>query len=211
MPIVPIAEKARDSMAVHGSAGAPGEEISYVDDGLYDSLHAFLRRARTRSEGPNLDDQELRNVEKFIYFEAALLDDRRYRDWLELFSDAFVYWLPSTRDPQDPRHEVAINFDDRRRLLDRITLMETGVQVAQLPASRTARAVTNVMAWRDDDGFVGVRSNILISEYRLGRITTYAGRQDHRLEFRDGRFRTQFKIISLINSEEPQGNTTFIL
>ena len=38
---------------------------------------------------------ELREeLEAFVYAEAELLDDGRYEDWLALFADDGIYWVP---------------------------------------------------------------------------------------------------------------------
>ncbi len=33
-------------------------------------------------------------VERFIYHEAALMDDRRYEDWVDLMADDIHYFMP---------------------------------------------------------------------------------------------------------------------
>ena len=44
----------------------------------------------------------------------------------------------------DPRREIAISFDDRRRMEDRIYRLRTGYAWSQAPKSRTVRMITNV-------------------------------------------------------------------
>ena len=34
-------------------------------------------------------------IEQFYYHEAELLDDHRYPEWLDLFSDDSRYWMPT--------------------------------------------------------------------------------------------------------------------
>ena len=36
----------------------------------------------------------IRDVEQFLYREARLLDERRFREWLELFAADVRYWMP---------------------------------------------------------------------------------------------------------------------
>ena len=36
-------------------------------------------------------------VQDFLYFEASLLDERRYEEWLELLSEDIHYWMPIRR------------------------------------------------------------------------------------------------------------------
>ena len=39
---------------------------------------------------------ELRlEVEDFLYHEARLLDERRFHEWLDLFTEDVVYWMPT--------------------------------------------------------------------------------------------------------------------
>ena len=99
--------------------------------------------------------------------EARLLDQDRLEDWLTLFTPECVYWIPSTPTGGDPRKEIAITFDDRRRLEDRVYRLRTGYAWSQKPKSRTVRLVTNVEVFdtgRTDTRMV--RSNIMIAEFR---------------------------------------------
>ncbi|HWM76977.1 MAG TPA: aromatic-ring-hydroxylating dioxygenase subunit beta, partial [Methylomirabilota bacterium] len=41
-------------------------------------------------------------IESFLYREADLLDERRYEEWLELFTEDAHYWMPLRRNvPRD--------------------------------------------------------------------------------------------------------------
>src|SRR5437868_6468585 len=45
-------------------------------------------------------------IEDFFFYEAELLDERRFHDWLELFADDVRYWMPMRRN---------VEFGDRER------------------------------------------------------------------------------------------------
>jgi hypothetical protein len=55
----------------------------------------------------------LRAVEQFLYREARLLDERRFHDWLELFTDDLRYWMPvrTSRYPKGSRAIVILDED----------------------------------------------------------------------------------------------------
>ena len=36
-------------------------------------------------------------LEEFVIHEARLLDERRFREWMELFADDGTYWVPWCR------------------------------------------------------------------------------------------------------------------
>lgn len=53
----------------------------------------------------------LEQVRQFLYYEARLLDDRQWDEWLSCYSPQVVYWMPAwgdddqlTRDPQKRFH-----------------------------------------------------------------------------------------------------------
>ncbi|HKU45727.1 MAG TPA: nuclear transport factor 2 family protein, partial [Burkholderiales bacterium] len=38
--------------------------------------------------------KEQHSVEQFLYRQAGLLDDKRWEDWIGLFTDDGIYWMP---------------------------------------------------------------------------------------------------------------------
>jgi 3-phenylpropionate/cinnamic acid dioxygenase small subunit len=91
-------------------------------------------------------------VEQFLYDEAALLDARRYRDWLGLLADDIHYWMPIRRTVTlaDIEREFTkpgdmAFFDDDRELLEmRVKKLEAGSAWSDDPPSRSRHFVTNV-------------------------------------------------------------------
>jgi 3-phenylpropionate/cinnamic acid dioxygenase small subunit len=106
----------------------------------------------------------IREVEQFLYREARLLDERRFHEWLELFTDDVRYWMPvrSNRYPKsskaivmlDPdryteeeltkEDELAILDETKETLGRRIARLETGMAWAEDPPSRTRHIITNI-------------------------------------------------------------------
>ena len=91
-------------------------------------------------------------VEQFLYEEAALLDARRYRDWLALLADDIHYWMPIRRtvtladiDREFTKQGDMAFFDDDRELLEmRVKKLEAGSAWSEDPPSRSRHFVTNV-------------------------------------------------------------------
>ena len=83
---------------------------SYVDDELYERLRAFAADSTKlgRSDFGSLRTE----VEPLILHEARLLDDGRYREWLDLLTEEAIYWIPLSRF-DDPATTWSIAFDDR--------------------------------------------------------------------------------------------------
>ena len=141
-----------------------------------------------------------RKVERFLYQEARLLDERRFREWLELWTEDAHYWMPvrSSRLPKetkaivimDPDHyddeelakqgELAY-FDDTKEILTRrIQRLETGMAWAEVVPSRTRRIISNIEVGSGKTGTeVMASSNFIV--YRNGRETEqdfFVGRRE---------------------------------
>jgi 3-phenylpropionate/cinnamic acid dioxygenase small subunit len=148
--------------------------------------------------------------EEFLYHEAALLDERRYDDWLELYSDDAIYWIPQGDEP-DPSRTVSIAYDDRRRLHERVLRLASGFAHSQDPPSRTCHIVGNPRILSATDQELELTSNLLVAEVRHATQNIYAARVEHRLVPRDETFLIRRKVIWLLNRDVPLGNVTFMI
>jgi 3-phenylpropionate/cinnamic acid dioxygenase small subunit len=88
------------------------------------------------------------DVEAFLYREAELLDERRYEEWLDLFTDDCHYFMPMRRNvPHDaPEREFTregrdVNWFDEGKdtLTRRVRQILTGIHWAEEPPSRRRR------------------------------------------------------------------------
>jgi 3-phenylpropionate/cinnamic acid dioxygenase small subunit len=110
-----------------------------------------------------MGDELLREVEQFLYREARLLDERRFHEWLDLFTDDVRYWMAgrSTRYPRSSkaitvlgpdRRQSDLALEDELAILDetkvtlegRIARLDTGMAWAEDPPSRTRHIITNI-------------------------------------------------------------------
>ena len=103
-------------------------------------------------------------MEQFLYREARLLDERRFPEWLELYTEDDRYWMggrsnryPKTSkaiailDPDryaedDPTREgeLAILDETRETLARRVARLDTGMAWAEDPPSRTRHLIANI-------------------------------------------------------------------
>ena len=129
----------------------------------------------------------IRDVEQFLYREARLLDERRFHEWLELFTDDVRYWMPvrSNRYPKsskaiailDPdryaeedlakEDELAI-LDETKETLDRrIARLDTGMAWAEDPPSRTRHLITNIEVEQgESESVLTVHPNFIVYRNR---------------------------------------------
>ena len=120
--------------------------------------------------------------------------------------------MPATPESGDPRRQVTIAFDYRRRLEDRIFRLQNDYAWSQRPASRTARLISNVAVFSTiEEGILMVGSTFLTSEFQAGNLRTYAGRYTHRLRRRGEVWEILVKQVSLIDCDQNLRNPSIIL
>jgi 3-phenylpropionate/cinnamic acid dioxygenase small subunit len=109
-------------------------------------------------------EETIREVEQFLYREARLLDERRFHEWLELFTDDVRYCMAGRRNryPKsskaiailDPYRsaeedstedaELAILDENKQTLRARVARLDTGMAWAEDPPSRTRHLLANI-------------------------------------------------------------------
>src|SRR5215471_16550152 len=82
--------------------------------------------------------------EMFLIHEARLLDERRFREWMELFTEDGSYWVPAVPGQQSPFDQASLFYDDRDLMRTRVERLEHPRIHVQTPPSRTAHIVGNV-------------------------------------------------------------------
>src|SRR5262245_55394620 len=141
--------------------------------------------------------------EEFLIHEARLLDERRFREWMELFAEDGSYWVPAVPNQASPFDQASLFYDDRELMRTRIERLEHPRIHVQTPPSRTAHLIGNVLIEQMDaaNGEYLVGSTVIMVEYRDEQQRVFAGRQQHRLR-RDGEsFRIVQKRVDLINCD----------
>ena len=152
-------------------------------------------------------------VEEFLYEEAALLDEWRLRDWLELLTDDIVYEVPSTDAPDgDSRSTLFIVADNAERLHMRVEQLLGKSAWAENPKSRTRRMISNVRIREVNGDSLKITANFVVYRMRSGHIDTYIGRYEHTLVQHDGALKIRYRRAILdLEALQPHGKVSIIL
>src|SRR5262249_53555333 len=152
-----------------------------------------------------VSDVEYRTVVEFLHREARLADEARYGEWLALWTDDAVYWVPATTDPgADPDKHLSHIYDNRGRLETRIKLLQTGFRYSQEPASPMRRLISNIEVAPAENGELVAESNFALAELAVQakrEMHWWVGRTTHRLR----------RVGVLINATEPLPNLSFLI
>jgi 3-phenylpropionate/cinnamic acid dioxygenase small subunit len=161
--------------------------------------------AKTTSPAPTMGvvgiDRE--PFELFLIHEAQLLDERRFRDWMALFTEDGTYWVPAVPNQESPFNQASLFYDDCELMKTRVDRLEHPRIHVQAPPSRTAHIVGSVIVEQADDatGEYLIGSTFIMVEYRDEQQRVFAGRQHHRLRRDGASFRIVQKRVDLINCD----------
>jgi len=188
-----------------------------LDDGAvmaseeYDSMQTTIMTAQPEAAAtPDLATMAM--IEQFLYREAALMDAHEYDKWLALWEEGeLLYWVPCNDDDQDPKSAIAIIYDKRTALEERVQRMKDKTAHAFRPRARLMRTVSNVVALSVDGDEFTVSSHFTLGELRVGVQNFWFGRSIHTLALSSGELRIRAKKVLLLNNDAPMPNLTFLV
>ena len=143
-------------------------------------------------------------VAEFLYREARLLDARKFGEWLDLFAEDAIFWVPAVGMDGVPTSEpdTSLNFIyivGRAGLEARVFRVESGGSLASNPLPHTLHLVTNVLVDSEgEDGLAVFANNQVVAfcEPRGQQILT--GSCEYILRREAGRFRIASKKVLLL-------------
>ena len=139
-------------------------------------------------------------LEAFYRREVLLLQDRRYRDWLETMDPAISYRVPVTTSTLEGfvtrEDELGYYDEDLTLLKARVAKLESKQSWVEQPPSRLRYFVQVVDAHRDGDTVIA-RSNLLLLQYRWNMEQRFSGERTDELVSVDGGFRLKKRRVVL--------------
>lgn len=156
-------------------------------------------------------------AEDLLFTEARLLDKLELDQWLKLFSEHGLYWIPIDENAPNKVNLSIINDTPMRRQ-ERVHHILHNTYPAQSPRSRAVHFVSNVTVQPDPRGVL-VGSSQLIYEMRtgdssqvgLGEPSPLVAQVEHIFCEEAGQMKILEKKILLINRDAWHGNLTFLI
>ena len=136
-------------------------------------------------------------LEAFYFLEADLLDNRRYRAWLDLLADDLVYYMPMranvsldhTWSDEFTKVGEGIHWfeNDKWTVAKRVEQIETGIHYAEEPLSRITHMISNIRIVdakpnMENAQQIAATNRFLLYQNRIvDDTTTFVGRRHDRL------------------------------
>ena len=145
-----------------------------------------------------------REVAALIAREAMLLDRRRWDEWIDLYTEDAVYWVPAWANEEetttDPETQLnLIYLRNRGGLEDRVFRIESRDSYASVPLDRTVHLIGNVLVESANGDSVEASANCLVHVYGKKGATTRGSLYDFRFRRVDGALKIARKKIVFID------------
>jgi len=140
---------------------------------------------------------------RFVYQEARLLDEKRFDEWYELFTEDAYYWVPLAPGQSDPLAHNSLAYEDKLLLKLRIERLKQPNAFSQKPGSRCLHVMQAPEVEKSDAarGEFLLRTPFLYTETRGDESQRYAATAWHTLVRSNGNLRIKLKRVDILNAD----------
>jgi 3-phenylpropionate/cinnamic acid dioxygenase small subunit len=159
-------------------------------------------QSRTRAVKPSDGQAVQHEVEQFLYRQAELLDAKRWQDYIDLFAEDGIYWMPAR--PEDTTWDgvPSIFAEDKNLMNVRMGRVQHPDAWSQRPLWGTNHVVGNVIVERvAANGDVVVRSRFHMLELRRDTVRHFAGSYVHHLTKTKDGYRIELQRVDMTNAQ----------
>ncbi len=143
-------------------------------------------------------------LERFLYRQAEILDEKRWDEWLDLFTDDGWYWMPAEADQVQGDGLPNIFWENHELMRMRIGRNTHPRAHSQAPNNRLCHVVSGVLVESvSEDGDVIVRSRFHCAEYLRYEVRHFVGKYRHYLKNTLDGYRIALQRVDLVNREGP--------
>jgi len=146
-----------------------------------------------------------------IHLDGTLLDERRWDEWLALYTADCTFWMPMWRDEEtmNERTDDALAhmyYENRKGIEDRIARVRTGKSPVTTPLPRTSHLVSGIaLRGEPERDRMELRAtwacHVLFTRARAQHA--FFGRSEYTLVRSEGQWKIRAKKILLQNDDIP--------
>ena len=139
-------------------------------------------------------------ITSLIYREARLLDEKRWDEWYELYTEDALYWVPLTRGQPDGIDHTSLAYEDKLLLRLRIERLRQHPP-SQQPQSFSQHVLQAPEIAAEQDGAWRARTAFAYAESRGDAMLWLAGTAEHHLVREGAALRIRLKRVNLVNCD----------
>jgi 3-phenylpropionate/cinnamic acid dioxygenase small subunit len=151
--------------------------------------------------GAGVDPALQREVETLLFRQAVMLDARAWGEWIGLFSDDGIYWMPSTPDQTDWMGEPSIFAEDKLLMEVRMGRLSHPNAWSQAASWGTNHIVGGVIVEVVSPDRLEVYSRFQMMELRRDAVRHFGGSYRHTLVRETGAWKIRLQRVDMTNAQ----------
>jgi 3-phenylpropionate/cinnamic acid dioxygenase small subunit len=144
-----------------------------------------------------------REVEQLLYRQAELLDTKAWDEYINLFTEDGLYWMPPAPHYTTWEGQPAIFIEDRDLMTVRARRVEHPRAWSQQAEWSTNHVVSNVVIEKSSGNDVEVRSRFHMMELRRDELRHFGGSYRHQLRRSTDGLKIKLQRVDLFNAQAP--------
>ena len=140
-------------------------------------------------------------AEQFLYRQSELLDSKKWQDWIDLFTDDGIYWMPPEPSYKTWDGMPAIFAEDKNLMTVRMNRVLHPDAWSQRPLWGTNHVVSNVVIEKNSPGEIVVRSRFHMMELRRDDVRHFAGSYRHHLKKTGKGYCIKLQRVDMTNAQ----------
>ncbi|HEY6821760.1 MAG TPA: aromatic-ring-hydroxylating dioxygenase subunit beta [Burkholderiales bacterium] len=140
-------------------------------------------------------------VEQFLYLQAEHLDAKQWRQWIDLFADDGIYWMPPDASYKTWDGQPAIFAEDKNLMNVRMGRVLHPDAWSQRPLWATNHVVSNVVLRKISPAEIQVSSRFHMMELRRDDVRHFAGSYLHTLKRTKEGLRIKLQRVDMTNAQ----------
>ena len=146
-----------------------------------------------------------REVEQLLFRQSESLDGRKWSEFIDLFTDDGMYWMPPGPEYTTWDGMPAIFAEDRDLMTVRMKRVTHPHAWSQQAEWGTSHVVSNITIERIDlkSGDIHVRSRFHMIELRRDDLRHFGGTYQHRLERTKDGLKIKLQRVDMVNAQAP--------
>jgi 3-phenylpropionate/cinnamic acid dioxygenase small subunit len=184
----------------HSPRSAP-PALAIVPQFLKSALVSAPGTAPETTPGTTID--VVREIEQLLYRQSELLDGKLWQDYIDLFADDGVYWMPVLPEQTEWEGSPSIFAEDKHMMEVRMGRVSHPTAWSQAPMWGTSHVIGNVVIESESGGEWVVRSRFHMMELRRDTVRQFGGTYRHTLVRVDGQLKIKLQRVDMVNSQAP--------
>ena len=148
-----------------------------------------------------VDAALLRDIQVLLARQAAMLDARRWQEWMGLFTDDGVYWMPAAPEQTDHTSQPSIFAEDRLLMEVRAARLLHPNAWSQAAYWATQHLLGTTLVEEHQGDNLWTWTPFQMMEVRRDRVRHFGGSYRHHLVRQGGDWKIRLQRVDMFNAQ----------